>query len=136
MTAKQLQARVRYWQRKLPLLGLTHWRIAASVVDDIDPVADDSVLGLSPVALADADTFYDNAEIEIKRSALERPQQHLDELIVHELLHVVDRDRDNAENSILEYLSGVAREAEECRLRAGREKSIDRVARQIVALHG
>lgn len=136
MTERQLQTRVRYWQRQLPLLGLTHWRFAVTVTDDIDPVADDALMDLRPVALADADTFYDNAEIEVRRDVLQRPQQHIDELIVHELLHVVDRDRDNAENSLLDHLADDVREAKEARLRAGREKAIDRVARQIVALHG
>lgn len=136
MTARQLQARVRYWQRELPLLGLTHWRIEPQIADEIENNADDEAVGLRPIAHCEVDRFYDSAKITVRRDQLGLGQKHVDELIVHELLHTVDRDRDEAEESLLTYLSQDARGGEESRVRAAREKSIDRVARQIVALHG
>lgn len=131
MTERQLAARIRYWQSALTPLGLAQWRFKVSIRDHIEDDVDED-----PSARADTSPFYDDVEFSFKREAVERYAQdgRLDELIVHEWLHVVDRDHHHLVRQLLNDLASSAEQAMTVREEQARESRIDRMARLIVAL--
>jgi hypothetical protein len=134
MTPRQLYRRVEYWQRKLKGLGFEHWRVTVTVSTELEATDTDARDGLDPVAYADVSHYYDTVDFEFRKDMLDKPQDEIDELIVHEWLHVWDRDREQGEVELFRYLSEDARQAERDRVCAAKEGQIDRMARVLVAL--
>lgn len=132
MTQPQLQARVKLWQERLALLGIGTWRYTVELLDHIEDRADDD-----PQARADTDAYYNTVKFLFKRGAVERriTEGTLDELIVHEWLHVVDRNQDHVVRQLMEYLPQVAQDEMEVREEAARENRIEQMARLLVSLH-
>ena len=132
MTDKQLQRIVDTWRDKLLApLGLSHWRIEAKIVDV--PFGDEQYAD-SDAAIGCADD-YDHAFLHVKRSAAERlTERGLNEVIVHELLHAVWRDLDQAVDSIQDRLSPTEWNMWADRVRHEKEGVVDRLALAIVSL--
>lgn len=119
-----------YWQRKLAPLGIGHWRIEVDLEDDLGEGEDDTG------ARVDIAHHYDTVEFVVRRDELKnRTEVEKDELIVHELLHVADRDLDVAVRDVVERLGLGEKEATQARLHAASESRVERLARLIVALH-
>lgn len=131
MTERQLRTRVRFWQRKLALLGVEHWRITVEVLDKIE-TPDDS----NPIAEANPDAKYDSVTFSFARKDVAELHADgtLDELIVHEWLHVVDRTQDEVVHALMEYLPPQSREVVSDREEAARERRVENIARLIVKL--
>lgn len=131
MTKVRLQERVEFWQRKLSLLGLGHWRFTINLVDHIDDEVDDD-----PAARADTSPFYDDVEFSFKRSVVDKREREgkLDELIVHEWLHVADRDHHHLVRQLVDELGSEASGLMTIREEQARESRIDRLSRLIVTL--
>lgn len=135
MTQAKLSERVKLWQQRLSVLGIAHWRFTLEFEEEIDASTGDGDPDMRVTARVDADRYYDTATFVFEKEAVaKKPDRELDELIVHEWLHVADRDRDAVESALLDYLSPDARDAEGDRLTAAREGEIERLARLIVTL--
>lgn len=119
MTEAQAVKRVTYWQNRLSALGLGHWDIGVSFVDDPDDNEEAS-------AAMHTSHFYDSADMEIARSALDRDD--LDSIIIHELLHSAFRGLEVAEDGTLHNLAYPEAAAHRQRLEYERENLIQRLA--------
>lgn len=132
VTHRQLQRKIALWQKRLALLGVSHWRFTVKIVPNIEPQGSDPS-DSDIAARATTSEVYDNVEFLFKASILDsKTEEELDELIVHEWLHVADRDRDEAEQAIMESLGPQAADAWEDRFWRLREGQVDRLARLIV----
>lgn len=88
MTAKQIIGIVSLWQG---LLGLETWDI---LVDLDEPADDDNE------AQAERSIFYDKAALKFAKSWRTWTNVYAHRVIVHELLHLVTRDLDQAHSSL------------------------------------
>ncbi len=129
VTERELRRRTRYWQG---VLGLTHWRIDVDLVDTFtsSTAPGNALANCSPM------DSYRSANIEFKRDTLEDEidtfgELILDEKIVHELLHVMFRDYDQAARAV-GPLMGVAWDGFSRRLLHEEEKLVEELARIIV----
>lgn len=124
-----LTDRVWYWIDVLEPMGLSHWRIDIEIVDLPDGEA-------SSAAAVRFSPSYDSAWMEFAEEAFfEKSDDEQDEIIVHELLHIVWRDINDAVYEP-EYLFGKpAWTAFTSRYDHESEGVIDRTARAIVAAH-
>lgn len=131
MTQAKLKQRVLWWQRKLSLLGVSHWRVVVEVLDKIETPDD-----VDPTAEAVADAKYDSVTFKFKRADLARvvAEGTLDELIVHEWLHVADRTQDEIVLALINELPQSSREIVLDREEAARERRVENIARLIVKL--
>lgn len=128
--AISLAERVEVWQHRLAVLGLGHWRIEGVTICDEVPGVNGSEAAVQPSFQYDSATFWFRADF-VENAA----EQVLDETIIHEWLHVAMRNLDQAMDSINDSLSPAAREVWQDRINFEREVLIDRLARQIYALH-
>jgi hypothetical protein len=131
MTMEELKDRVAYWQQVvLDPLGLGHWRTEVSIVEE--PHGQ----GGSSAAAVQQSNAYDTAEIQFAQWAIDQQEpDELDEIIVHELLHMAFRDLWDA---IVEpeYMFGKpAWSAHYNRLDHEMEGVVDRLSRSIVEAH-
>src|SRR4051794_2913717 len=90
MTPRQIRARVNFWLKRLAPLGISHWDVEVTVEDEIDhrPHSD---------ATADTSDQYDTVRLTFRSDKVDtatRPAFEIDQLILHELLHVAMRDFD------------------------------------------
>lgn len=133
MTEQQLADRILYWQVILTRLGIGHWELKLSVVDSFDEVDDqDDTDTAARCIVAD---HRDSATFEFLREALS--DDDLDVTIVHELLHVVWRDHDEAMRMVEGYMPAQTALVDfKDRMEHENEKLIERLARLIVTLHG
>jgi hypothetical protein len=130
LTLAKLKKRVAYWNKRLEPLGITHWRITVEIHDD--PFDD------MPSATARTSTShkYDSAWIQFQRSFLDEVEetsdwQELDEVIIHELLHVAFRDLTNVHHLLDNQLSTADCEHFHHALTMAEEKVVERLARAI-----
>lgn len=132
MTLRELHRRVALWQRRLALLGFDAWRFTISIVDHIEDDADDD-----PQARADVAAYYNTVTFLFRKATLaeRRAAGTLDELIVHEWLHVADRNQDHIVRQLMSYLPQTTRDELEIQEEAAREGRIEQMARLIVSLH-
>lgn len=132
MTERELHVRVLFWQERLAPLGVGHWRFTVKLLDHIEDDEDEA-----PAARADSSPFYDDVSFLFERASVKKriKEGTLDELIVHEWLHVADRDHYHVVRQLLDSLAPATRTEMAIREEATREGRIDRFARLIVALH-
>lgn len=124
-----LRDRVDYWVDVCEPLGLGHWRIDVEIVEEPHgKMGSNAAVQLSG--------YYDNATIEFASIIFEEHgDEEIDEIIVHELLHIVFRDFWDAVTEP-EYLFGKpAWTSHYNRLDHEAEGVIDRMARSIVLVH-
>lgn len=126
MTIKQLKRRVEFWVKRLPYLGLQHW--------DFEYVIEDSIEG-HPNARAAVDTsdFYDNACITFDLTFVnEGPLELIDEVIIHELVHIAMRDFDELIDDTTDRLGDEGLQEFVVRqMTRERESLVERLARTI-----
>lgn len=124
-----LAERVTYWANVLAPLGLQHWRITVEIVDEPEGKA-------SADAAVNVSAYYDQATIQFAADRLEElTPEELDETIVHELIHVVNRDLWDAMTQP-EYMFGKpAWSVHYDRIDHEMEGVVERVARSIVRAH-
>lgn len=129
MTEPQLKARVRFWQNKLALLGLSIWRFDICVIDGTPT----GVKGPAAAAIDRMD-HYDSASIEFVREEIaELTASEIDQVIVHELLHAAFRDFEEAIHLVDGVLPATAWTIWDNALDHELEALIERLARTLVA---
>lgn len=129
LTPVQLAKRFEQWQRRLPLLGVGHWRIEAVSLCEQTPTGPDAK------ATAHVSNAYDSVHFWMTFEFLENAtESELDETIIHEWVHVAFRDFDVAIEAAEDSMSKGESDAWEDRIDHAREGLVDRVARQIYRL--
>lgn len=124
MTENQLRRRIESWQAHLAPLGLDHWRI-----DSVTIESDDANRASVQVA-----RMYDSCHFHFDPEFLaEADDQELDEVIIHEWVHVAMRDWDQAIEAIEGELSPASKWQWNDRMHHEREGLVDHIARQIYA---
>lgn len=131
MTARQLKRRIDYWLKVMEPLGIGHWDFEVCVVDDIEhhPNAQ---------ATVDASEQYDNARITFCTEAVNLDEHLLsavDQIIIHELLHVVLRDYDEIVDEAAWQMAPPARSLWQNVVEREKEGVIERLARTIWTIH-
>lgn len=130
MTDAQLRKRIEAWQKRLAPLGVAHFRIdEVSITSDV-PGKLFSHAGCSVATDYDSCRFYFNRDYLDGASAAE-----LDEVILHEWVHVAMRDLNNATDLAQEWFPSAAWRTHEEALEHAKESLVDRVARALYALH-
>lgn len=124
-----LQDRVDYWREVCEPLGLGHWRISVEIVDEPHGHSGSG-------AAVQPSEYYDSASIEFADVIFDtHTDTEIDEIIVHELMHIVMRDLFDALTEP-QYMFGTpAWSAFRNRIDHETEGMIDRTARAIVAAH-
>lgn len=129
MTERALAKRVKYWQS---ILGLDNVRVDIELLDEPQSVGDGPAYA----------TCYPHPHFEQLRVVFRKdlfdpevsPARDADEVIVHELLHYLFRDYDEAARSVMDMLTDPAEELYHERLKHEEEGLVDKLAIRIVAL--
>lgn len=128
----ELAERVQLWQQRLPLLGISHWRIQRVTVGGDDGRNANATAGVSP--------HYDFVYFYFNSDWLEEvgSMQELDETIVHEWVHVAGRDVDEVQSLVEDWMPRATWTMYHDAYHHAREGEVDRFAKQIVNLfeHG
>lgn len=130
ITNAQLTARIEYWKRKLPELGISHWRVEEVAIVDETPGGPDAD------ATVGASSYYDSARFYFTRGFLNgATKEQLDATIIHEWMHVVMRDHDDVLESVQTWMPQQTYNDFAERVDHTREGIIERCARLIHRLH-
>lgn len=128
MTRGEFVLRVEFWQHYLRRLGFEHWNLKYVFEDDID--------GTEAIkAKIDTYSTYENATIYVREDQLELPQDEIDQLIVHELLHISFRDINATWDDLLDNSDGFGQQAKNAwdrRFDVALEILVDKLAREFV----
>lgn len=125
-----LAERVEAWARRLPELGIAHWRIERVTMTDTMP---DSPNAKASVQVS---TDYDSFTIYFRNGWLEEcSATELDEVIVHELMHVAMRNLDHVAEGVESWMPEKTYDDWAEAFNHEREGHVDRLARLIVRLH-
>lgn len=122
-TIEEVGVRGRFWQS---ILGLSSWDITCELASNAD------VENGEAYAKVETSEQYETAHITFAKQALKQDDEHLDITIVHELLHVMDRDFQAARNIVADQLSPAVEDLWERRMRFEMEGVIEKQARIIV----
>ena len=122
MTKRQVERLVRDWQSRLKL---DHWQITV----DLDKAA-----GEGCVAECDRADSYDTATIRFAPGFSDWSRHYTEQAVVHELLHLYERDLHEAVKSVESLLGKPAYQQFSDRLLHEREGIVDRLATVIVGL--
>ena len=119
------------WQSRLGPLGLLHWRI-----EDIH-VVDETPGGPGAKATTQVSHCYDSCSFWFTKDFLrEADERELDEVILHEWVHVAMRDLDTAVEDVDDMgLPQAALDAYSRRVGWAREGLVDRIARLIYDIY-
>jgi hypothetical protein len=131
VTQRQLLKRVKFWQRTLAELGISHWRIEECNIVEEPPTERQSAAscGLS--------RQYASVWFNFRREFLEEASlTKIDETIVHEWLHVALRDLDEAKDGAETWMPAATWTDFEERYTHESEGVVEAFARLIVRLHG
>ena len=131
LTEKQLSARVGSWMESLPYLGVIHWSVHVAIVDA--PDGNDG-----SAACVHSMNDYDHALMEFKREFLEEHEDwpEIDKVIIHELLHMVFRDYDEAIGQVNSHLNVPVKQIWQQGVEHELEGVIQRLALQLYAAYG
>lgn len=128
ITPIQLAKRIEKWQHRLTLLGVAHWRI-----DEVVLCAE-TVAGPGAGVSVSYPSTYDNCRFEFTYEFLEgADEQRLDEVIIHEWLHVAFRDFDEATKMAKDWMPPASYTDFEARLDHEREGIVDRLSKALYA---
>lgn len=122
MTREGIETLVAEW---LPRMHLSHWKVT---IDWSKPVEDDTA------ALVEREDTYD---ITTMRFSAEYPtwtEQYAEWTVVHELMHLVTRDLEQAVEASHDSLPAAARKLADARFEHELEGVVDRTARVLVEL--
>jgi hypothetical protein len=130
ITQRQLKRRVQEWQEYLPLLGVAHWQISLEIVE-----APDGNPGSNACVRPHED--YDYAHMEFRQAFLEEQDSwdEIDQVIIHEILHMVFRDFDNVHESIRLHLASPVAQVWYNQVNHELENMIERLAQAMWALY-
>lgn len=109
----------------MPRLGLTHWKVKVNWNKAADEDAD---------ASTDLETPYDLATIRFATAWDTWAPDYAETVVVHELLHLVTRDMEEAVGLAFEALPKPARKLAESWHHHELEGVVDRIASSLVAL--
>lgn len=127
MTKRQLATRVRYWQKRIPDLGVSHWRLESLKVDD------ECHGGLAAIRKRED---YDSFDMEIQTEYLrDGSLRDMDETIVHELLHLAFRDLDDTIAHAETWMPDATYQDFDGHIDHEREGLVERLARTIVRVN-
>ena len=128
--AIKVAKRVEFWRDRMIPLGLSHWRVdQVSVVDEI-PGRSTAKATVQPSHSYDSVIFWFDHDFVVEAS-----QRDLDETILHEWVHVLMRDFDQAIESVEFDLSTAGRERWSDWVNHEREGIVDRLARTLYVLY-
>lgn len=123
--AIKLAKRVEYWQKKMPLLGIAHWKIER--VTTCDEMPDEGSL-----AQVQCSEKYDSCRFWFWNDYLDRATpDDLDQTIIHEWVHVAMRDFDVALQAVEPWMPEATYEDFSYSTNLRREALVDRLARQL-----
>lgn len=126
---EMLRGRIDYWRQVMWPAGLRHWIINVEIVEE------PSGRPNSAAAVRSQDS-YDLAEIQFSRELMDDySDTEIDRVIVHELLHIVFRDLDEAISSVETWMPAATYTDFNERIDHEEEGIIDRLARSIVEAH-
>lgn len=125
----ELHQRVEWWQERLLLLGVRHFRIEAVELNEAPQGRRTATAGVN------IDSSYDSCNFQFHiEQFTELTPREMDEVIVHEWLHVAFRDMTHAIGLIDDHLSNSVQDIWDDAVDHAEETLIDRIARQIVFL--
>ena len=130
MTAKQLEKRVKFWQKELKFLGLSHWRIDG--VGIVDEVPDNP----TSVACVQTAHLYDNFRMWFQSDYVAyADKDDLDETIIHELIHVAMRGIDRTYESVEDWMPKAAYNDYMNTVMLEREAFVERITRTLFQMY-
>ena len=129
--AASLAARIKRWQSRLDYLGIGHWRVSS-----VDITCNVPGRNANSEAAVWFSSDYDTARFTFNDEFMATctPQQ-LDETIIHEWLHVAQRDIDVHVRLVEERMAASEFDTFDAVFDHLREGHIERLARQLYAFH-
>ncbi len=129
ITPVQLAERVEEWSKRLAPLGVAHWRIVSVTVTDSLDV--DTQIGAVEVS-----DKYDDCYFYVREDFVENcSEDELDELIIHEWLHVAFRDLSQTLDSVETWMPAATYDDFRESRKREEEGVIDRVARTLLLFY-
>ncbi len=129
ITSIELAQRIEWWQGILAPLGVSHFRIERVTC------CEETTSKCNAIATSRIPSHYDSVYFEFTDDFLEEAtERRLDEVIVHEWLHVAHRDVDEAMRAPRPWMAEQAYDDWVERVEHEHEGLIERLARFIVAL--
>lgn len=126
ITEEKLEKRVKFWQKKLTHLGVSHFDLVAVEIVEITPGDPDGQ------AAAFISHCYDTVRMWFRESYLEEcSADDLDQTILHEWIHVAMRDLDRSFDPIEKYLPQNAYDDLSDRVLHEKEGFVDRTSRAL-----
>lgn len=130
ITTTQLARRIERWQKILAPLGVGHFRVEQVSIADETP----SHCGAN--ATAQLYRHYDSVQFWFTHDFLDDvTEQRLNEVIIHEWMHVAFRDYEDATDQAESWMSPQAAKDFSDRVEHEQEGLIERLARLIYALY-
>lgn len=127
----ELAERCEEWQQRLSSLGIAHWRIACVTITDNVP--SDTASGVSYAGVV-IDENYDTLRLYFNADFVEgATAKELDEVILHEFVHVAFRDLNNAIDLAKPWFPEAAWDTYDDNLEHKKESITERFARQLYA---
>lgn len=124
MTKGQLERVFRLWQSRL---GLERWRIEFRW---------DELCGPDSYAEIEKSSYYDTAKVRLEPDWSKWSPEFAEQILVHELVHALHRDVDEAWNDLEGQLQQTAWLLANRRYRHAMEGFVDRMASRLVELGG
>ena len=129
ISKKTITGRVGSWMTYLSHLGVGHWTIECVIVES--PDGNDS-----SAACVHSMSDYDHALLEFNRSWLAKSDwPTIDKVIIHEILHMVFRDYDEAIAQVNSHLNIPVKQIWHQGIEHELEGVIERISRQLYELH-
>lgn len=127
--AEELAERVETWQERLAPLGLSAWKFSVHTRDVVPGTPN------SQASVTSAEN-YDSAAFYFRHDFLEgADDEELDITIIHEWLHLLFRDFDNAIELVQPWMPDATYDTFDENIRQRREGVIERLARALYAFH-
>lgn len=131
MTETQLKKRIELWQKRLaPTLGIGHWRVREVNIVDQAPGGEDAS------ASVQTSKYYDDAWFHFTTAFVtDAPTKQLDEIIIHEWLHVAFDSLDTVHGQAEQWMPGPTHDQFDDQLNREVERLIEQLARTIYRLY-
>lgn len=125
----ELAKRIEAWQKRVPELGVSHFRFTLTLDDNVPGSPHASAAAVTP-------SDYDNVEFHFAYGFLEdATDERIDEVIVHEWVHVAMRDLDHTLHAVEKWMPEATYADFEETVDHEREGLVDRLAKLIYRLN-